>query len=404
MLGFLKSKKNYIVFDIGSKKIASISFSLSNKGMTVKSIDHQISKGIKKNKLLEIDQLSLTLKNIYKKLSKKSDNNLVFCNITDPNVISQKTKTSILSSNLGITKKQIRKIFRKSLSISESNSRRLIHSDPSNFIVDEKNVVSNPIGYKCSKLDLLSFNVLVDKSLFQNLNLCFNNNKILVQSFFDSGVASAEACLSSKEKEEGSVCIDIGCETTKVVVFVESKMIYISNISVAGSNVTSDVSQGLNISFDSAELAKIMHGTVSAPFNEKVEIEDDSNKKKIISKNLLFGIIKPRYEEILEIIRDNIFDNINARIAINSVVLTGGASKIFGIQSVCENIFNRKTRIGNNENNHSFFYNKPEFSTLLGMIKLAKKFDPNIQISSKKENKLINFAEKLENWIEESYV
>ena len=38
------------------------------------------------------------------------------------------------------------------------------------------------------------------------------------------------------------------------------------------------------------------------------------------------------------------------------------------------------------------------------MIKLAKKFDPNIQISSKKENKLINFAEKLENWIEESYV
>ena len=102
MLGLLKSK-NYIVFDIGSKKIASISFSLSNKGMTVKSIDHQISKGIK-NKLLEIDQLSLTLKKHLQKVIKKSDNNLVFCNITDPNVISQKTKTSILSSNLGITK------------------------------------------------------------------------------------------------------------------------------------------------------------------------------------------------------------------------------------------------------------------------------------------------------------
>ena len=121
------------------------------------------------------------------------------------------------------------------------------------------------------------------------------------------------------KKKKGFVCVDIG-ETTKVVVFVENKMIYISNISVAGSNVTSDVSQGLNISFDSAELAKIMHGTVSAPFNEKVEIEDDSNKKKIISKKLFFWIIKPRYEEILEIIRDNIFDNINARIAIKSII------------------------------------------------------------------------------------
>ena len=55
----------------------------------------------------------MTLKNIYKKLSKKSDNNLVFCNITDPNVISQKTKTSILSSNLGITKNKLEKYLEK---------------------------------------------------------------------------------------------------------------------------------------------------------------------------------------------------------------------------------------------------------------------------------------------------
>ena len=116
--------------------------------------------------------------------------------------------------------------------------------------MDEKNVVSNPIGYKCSKLDLLSFNVLVDKSLFQNLNLCFNNNKILVQSFLIQELLRRKLACRQK-KRRGSVCIDIGCETTKVVVFVESKMIYISNISVAGSNVTSDVSQGLNISFDS---------------------------------------------------------------------------------------------------------------------------------------------------------
>ena len=27
--------------------------------------------------------------------------------------------------------------------------------------------------------------------------------------------------------------------------------------------------------------------------------------------NLLYGIIKPRYEEILEIIRDNVFDDIH---------------------------------------------------------------------------------------------
>ena len=69
--------------------------------------------------------------------------------------------------------------------------------------------------------------------------------------------------------------------------------------------------------------------------------EIDSKRRKLISKNLLYGIIKPRYEEILEIIRDKIFNDINARLDIKSVVLTGGASKIFGIKNISENIFNR---------------------------------------------------------------
>ena len=109
---------------------------------------------------------------------------------------------------------------------------------------------------------------------------------------------------------------------------------------------------------------------LNPPFNEKIEIDLDSKKKKNISMNLLYGIIKPRYEEILEIIRDNVFDEIHTRVGIKSVVLTGGASKIYGLKTLCENILNRKTRIGQIENSSSFFYCKPEFSTLLGMINL----------------------------------
>ena len=47
---------------------------------------------------------------------------------------------------------------------------------------------------------------------------------------------------------------------------------------------------------------------------------------------------------------DNLFDNLHARIGINSVILTGGASKILGIENFSENIFNRKSRVGKVEN------------------------------------------------------
>ena len=95
---------------------------------------------------------------------------------------------------------------------------------------------------------------------------------------------------------------------------------------------------------------------LSLPFNENIEINLDSRKKKIVNKNLIYGVIKPRYDEILEIVRDKVFDNINTRIAIKSIVLTGGASKIFGIKNICENIFNRKTRVIKKYFRLQFFY------------------------------------------------
>ena len=115
-------------------------------------------------------------------------------------------------------------------------------------------------------------------------------------------------------------------------------------------------------------------------------------KKKIISMNLLYGIIKPRYDEILEIIRDNVFDEIHTRVGIKSVVLTGGASKIYGLKVLCENILNRKTRIGQIENSSSYFYCKPEFSTLLGMINLIKNQEYFDIFKTKNENKLSIFS------------
>ena len=91
------------------------------------------------------------------------------------------------------------------------------------------------------------------------------------------------------------------------------------------------------------------------------------------------------------------------RISIRSVVLTGGGSKIFGIKQVCERIFNRKTRISGNIINNNLFGDRPEFSTLLGMINLIKdtKFQSQIASSSNMFSKIID---KFDNWIEESYV
>ena len=51
------------------------------------------------------------------------------------------------------------------------------------------------------------------------------------------------------------------------------RLFFVKNLGLAGDNVTSDVSHGLQISIEAAEHAKIMYGSVVAPFNEKVELK-----------------------------------------------------------------------------------------------------------------------------------
>ena len=326
-----------------------------------------------------------------------------FCNITDPNLLIKKKKTDIDSGKLGISKKEIRKIYRKSINEAIEENKYLVHSNPSNFILDEKTVTYNPIGKKCNKLSLLSYNIFVNNSYIKKLNSSFEKNKINITKFFESGIASSISSLTKEEKNEGVVCIDIGADTSKIVVCLENNIIFVENLSLAGNNVTTDLSHALQISHETAELTKIMYGSVVSPFNENIEINLDSGKKKIVNKNLIYGIIKPRYDEILEIIRDKVFDNINARIAIKSIVLTGGASKIFGIKNICENIFNRKTRVIKNTSGNNSVMNRPEFSTTFGMIKLANHFLLHNQMPKFSNNQLTKIIDKIDNWIEESY-
>ena len=400
MFNFLKNQRKIIIFDIGSQKIGAISFKIINSKPIIFDMEYQ------KNNLDESKPhfLSNNIKKIFQKISKKNEKYAIYCNITDPRVVSKKNKTQIKAGKLGISKKDVRKIFKKCVFESKISGKNLLHSYPLNFIIDNKNITDEPLNKYCENLGINCFNLFVDKNVVKNLNLNFEKNKLHVKSYFDSGIASSLAFLSDQEKKDGVLNIDIGARTSKVVAYINKKIVFVKNLKIAGDDVTSDLSQGLQITHDSSERVKIIHGTLNPPFNEKIEIDLDSKKKKIISMNLLYGIIRPRYDEILEIIRDNVFDEINTRVGIKSVVLTGGASKIYGLKVLCENILNRKTRIGQIENSSSYFYCKPEFSTLLGMINLIKNQEYFDIFKSKNDNKLSIFIERLDKWIEESYV
>ena len=405
MLNLIKKKKKFCVFDIGTDKVVCILFRVENNKPIILGMDHQKSVGFMNGTLIDDNKLSENIHRAFKtSLPKGSNisNFIFFSNITDKSLITRKSYIEVDTGKLSITKKDVRKIFKKSISESKLKGKYLIHSEPTHFRVNDK-ISENPIGIESKKLGISSFNLMVDNKLQDRYQKCFKEKKIEITSFFETGVASAIGNLSELEKKEGVASIDIGSTSTKVTVFKDNKIAYSNIIRLGGENVTNDISKGLSVSIESAEHTKIVNGTLTLPFNEKIEINTNKNINKEISRNFLYGIIKPRYEEILEIIRDDLFDDLYARVSIKSVVLSGGASKIFGISDLSESIFNRKIRIGGVNDKSSYFFNKPEFSTILGLIKLAKDNKKYEYSNVLKKGNIITAFDKLENWIEESY-
>ena len=405
MLNIIQSKEKYCVFDIGTDKLVCLFFNIKDNKPYILGMAHQKSDGFLNNNDIDHKKLSLSISRAVKKglpKNSKISDYQCFSNLTDINLISKKKFSEIKSGKIAITKKDVRKIFKKSIVESKLRGRCLMHSYPLNFRINKK-IIDNPLGYECDSFGILLFNVYSTYNLFEIINKCFKYSKINIKSFFDSGIASSQANLTISEKTKGVACIDIGAKTSKVTVFINDRIVYIKVIPIGGEHVTNDIAKGLEISRESAEHSKIIYGTLNLPFNEKIEINSENFNNKTISRNLLYGIIKPRYEEIFEIIRDYIFDDIYARVSIKSIVITGGASKIYGLTDISESIFNRKVRIGCNTNKESFFHNKPEFSTILGLIKLAQENNNLNAVNELTRNNFFTAFDKLENWIEESY-
>jgi cell division protein FtsA len=74
--------------------------------------------------------------------------------------------------------------------------------------------------------------------------------------------------------------------------------------------------------------------------------DDDREPPQFVSRASLVRIIKPRVEEILEMVRDRLASSPFASDPRARAVLTGGGSQLTGLPELAARILNRPVRIG----------------------------------------------------------
>jgi cell division protein FtsA len=224
---------------------------------------------------------------------------------------------------------------------------------PIAWSVDGQKGVRDPRAMFGRSLGLELLVVSIAESAFQTISYCVERAHLKFDGVVAAPFVSALSAVEEDEMDLGCICIDMGGGSTAVSVFAGGSLVHVDSLAVGGSHVTADIARGLSTSIAGAERIKTLHGSAIASANEDREMieapprGDDVGAGPVIApRSLLKGIIAPRVEETLELLRERLKASGTLIEPGAGIVLTGGASQLSGVREVAVRVFDRPVRLG----------------------------------------------------------
>ena len=156
-----------------------------------------------------------------------------------------------------------------------------------------------------------------------------------------------------EERTNGAIILDLGANITSFGVFLNNEIVFSDSVPIGGLHITSDIVRGLGTKSEDAEKLKILHGsTLSNETDEYIKLDvpiisDDGELiTQKIPKAMLTAIIKPRVEEIFELVQERLNHFRPNSNYINKVILCGGGANLDNIRELASNFFKANVRIG----------------------------------------------------------
>jgi len=236
---------------------------------------------------------------------------------------------------------------------SMRDGRALLHSLPIGFSIDGSNGIRDPRGMLGSRFAVDMHVASTDVAATRNLMLVVEHCHLAVEAMVASPYAAGLSVLADDEADLGAAVVDMGAGTTTAAVFLGGRCIHSEGFALGGSNVTLDIARGLNASIADAERIKTFYGSVLLGGSDERDMitvppigDEEREQAQFVPRATLVQIIKPRVEEILEMVRDRLAASPFAAEPHGRVILTGGASQLAGLPELAARILGRPVRIG----------------------------------------------------------
>ncbi|HEX5622819.1 MAG TPA: cell division protein FtsA [Sulfuricurvum sp.] len=373
-------KRTVLAIDIGSTKVCAIIAEIDDDN-SAQIIGAGISKaqGLRKGSITNIELASKSIKSALNDAKRVAGTDLKSAIVTISGAYTKSINSSGIVNipNKEITLKEINRVMHTSLyNANIPNEFEVLHALPYNFKVDDQDFIEDPLGMNASRLEVETHIITTQKSNLNNLRKAVKAAGVDVESVVLSGYASAIAVLNLDEKVLGAAVVDMGGNTSNIVIHSGHAIRYNDFLGVGSNHITNDLSMALHTPLQTADNVKMNYGSLYAPSNDLIELPviGDETSTHEVSLEVVHNVIYARVEETLMIIAQSIEksglkDHMGA-----GIVLTGGFTKIEGLRELAVAILdNMPVRLAKPSDMGGLFdtLRDPSYSGAVGLVKYA---------------------------------
>lgn len=318
--------------DIGTTKVSTVVGEVNNFEQieTICSTSYKCS-GLKKGKIINEEEISLSLAKTIKDAEDETNLKINSAYVTIPGkyvtIVQNSITKEVKDRYAGISIRDVQSAIMQVKDIEIPDGETLIDIVPDKIILDNGNVVSDPVGSLSSNITISAQIILAEKDYVRQLTSVFKKAGLEIDGIVPITLAERNLILDKNEMNDNIAIIDVGAENTDIGVFEGSTFIYTNSIPVGGNNITNDIAMVLNIEQEEADKLKRQYGLALKSYIDNdndiiLNTCKDNNKNKIIKSSELIEIIEARIEDLFLIINKDL-TNQGLKQRINNVVLTG---------------------------------------------------------------------------------
>lgn len=347
-------KRNNLVvgLDIGTSKVCAMVGEITERGMEIIGVGSHISHGLRKGVVIDIESTVNSIKKAVEEaeLMAGCEINSVFTGIAGGHIKGFNSHGIVAVKNKEVTQRDIERVIEAAKAVAIPMDREVLHILSQEYIIDDQDGIKEPLGMSGVRLEAKVHIVTGAVTSAQNIIKCCNRTGLNVANIALEPLASAEAVLTSEEKELGVALVDMGGGTTDIALFHDGVVKHTVVLAIGGNHLTSDIAAGLRTPISEAERIKQRYGcaqTSMVPKDERVEVPSVGGRSpRTISRQILCEIIEPRLEEIFQLIHQEIAKSGYAGLLASGVVMTGGSTLLPGMVEMAEQVFSRPVRLG----------------------------------------------------------